>query len=1131
MKTKKVYVSGTVKDLVEYLDKARDQIRKMGLNVVSMDTYVAEDKRPLDRCLEDVRNCDLYVGIFAWRYGFIPLGQDKSITELEYREAGEHGIERLIFLLDPDVLWHRNFMDSTSGDETKISNLREELSTDRLVSFFKSPEDLARLLAAAIHRSEERSRNVFSEIPEAPQHHLSTDGLSGYLSLLAYSNHALELEKTFVGLRYTLDDANQSDMFLTIPHNLPRSFRVIDHAFPRTIDVDSNIQTIDDLLEKHSRLLILGEPGGGKTTSLKYLTIMAARKALCDSRAPVPLFIDLAQWPSSITDFRSLIVHERQVEGINTIPIGRLLLLLDGLNEIPSDEYKEKIGAIESWLCKNPSDPIIIASREEHYKNTTPLSILTVKIHQLDETTIEQFIRKYLCFDKVDDLLIGLSRNSQQGDLKYKISHFTRNPFQLRIVCFLYEKQSKMLFLSKIELFRSFVLILYQRELDLNNHFGISYEEIIEAFGSLAVAMIHKKTSTSVHVGWAVKQLTKDMERKPIITLGCQAGLIRLTKNDQFLQFAHQLLLEYFALENVVRNLDQCVNFIVDPVFLEGCRVSQPFDEVLHALIDLLPPESILSLITTRDPFLAADIVKSSGISGQIHNELLETIISRLIDAFTSSIRDRQLAAVEALANIGEPVLPFISPLLKKGEFWVRRLAVKTLGTIYCTDALELLIDSLTDEHSWVRRDASDIITAWAEKSQDLLIRYISERLQTKDHKNREDLALCLWKCFYRINNEICSILEPLVPKEQEGAKDNVGKILDDFEYFEYLEKIHSPSPFVPLQEGAEEAVTKIGSDCKDHKPIRDRLTRVKPRPSIFDRIAATEQGHVELRKLLSQNTLLPEDRKRLVNASLKWMLNNIKHPYFHTLLRLVLETCEMSATQINKAAMLFNRRFKEVAPGVSRGRRFKIIRYFAQYHHLMSRKIKKALVYASLEWLNIPAQDYITSADVLESLQVLSDSSRIPADLEKRLKELTLRAKRFSKFNGLIMEMIEKPNSVNMYLLRELLDETRRVINEIGWGRETRHYLTVLIPLAVHLGEPAILEESFKLASTVSTLLCLSTEERGKLAYSFYRRVEKGLWPNAKQAVEILGSIGFDQPEHFLLLDNSLIYNKLPTC
>tara|TARA_Y100000588_G_scaffold330024_1_gene366651 strand:- start:337 stop:531 length:195 start_codon:yes stop_codon:yes gene_type:complete len=48
-----------------------------------MEDYVSDSAIPLEKVLEDIDSCDAYVGIFAWRYGFIPgqklqFGKNKS---------------------------------------------------------------------------------------------------------------------------------------------------------------------------------------------------------------------------------------------------------------------------------------------------------------------------------------------------------------------------------------------------------------------------------------------------------------------------------------------------------------------------------------------------------------------------------------------------------------------------------------------------------------------------------------------------------------------------------------------------------------------------------------------------------------------------------------------------------------------------------------------------------------------------------------------------------------------------------------------------------------------------------------------------------------------------------------------
>src|ERR1041384_3955289 len=83
----KVYVSATFLDLQDCRAAVQLALRRLRVEDMAMESYVAEDRRPLERCLADVASCDVYVGIFAWRYGFIPAGYHQSITELEYREA------------------------------------------------------------------------------------------------------------------------------------------------------------------------------------------------------------------------------------------------------------------------------------------------------------------------------------------------------------------------------------------------------------------------------------------------------------------------------------------------------------------------------------------------------------------------------------------------------------------------------------------------------------------------------------------------------------------------------------------------------------------------------------------------------------------------------------------------------------------------------------------------------------------------------------------------------------------------------------------------------------------------------------------------------------------------------------
>jgi hypothetical protein len=149
----KIYLSSTHSDLAQYREAVYQTLRQLRHDVVAMEDYVATDERPLDKCLSDVAGCDVYVGIIAWRYGYRPPGQDRSITELELREASRTGKPRLIFLLADDAPWPPKAVDADRG---AIDRLRGELVRDHTVSYFNTPDQLAAKVSAAV-------TNVLSE--------------------------------------------------------------------------------------------------------------------------------------------------------------------------------------------------------------------------------------------------------------------------------------------------------------------------------------------------------------------------------------------------------------------------------------------------------------------------------------------------------------------------------------------------------------------------------------------------------------------------------------------------------------------------------------------------------------------------------------------------------------------------------------------------------------------------------------------------------------------------------------------------------------------------------------------------------------------------------------------------------
>ena len=102
----RVYVSSTVADLRAERAAVFDWLRLARHQAV--DSYLPDSDTVRDSCLDDVAACDLYVLIAGHRYGFQPPSDNPeglSITQLEFRRAGEAGIPRVALLRTsvPDV--------------------------------------------------------------------------------------------------------------------------------------------------------------------------------------------------------------------------------------------------------------------------------------------------------------------------------------------------------------------------------------------------------------------------------------------------------------------------------------------------------------------------------------------------------------------------------------------------------------------------------------------------------------------------------------------------------------------------------------------------------------------------------------------------------------------------------------------------------------------------------------------------------------------------------------------------------------------------------------------------------------------------------------------------------------------
>ncbi|HUT94997.1 MAG TPA: DUF4062 domain-containing protein [Thermoguttaceae bacterium] len=139
--TKRVFISSTALDLPLHRDKVMEACLSAEMMPIRMDDWAAEDADALEVSLGRVDQADLYVGIFAHRYGYVPAGAEISITQMEYERAVENGIPRLVFLMHHDHLIRISDVEFGPGKD-KLDTLKQRLQRERVCRFFRNPDEL-----------------------------------------------------------------------------------------------------------------------------------------------------------------------------------------------------------------------------------------------------------------------------------------------------------------------------------------------------------------------------------------------------------------------------------------------------------------------------------------------------------------------------------------------------------------------------------------------------------------------------------------------------------------------------------------------------------------------------------------------------------------------------------------------------------------------------------------------------------------------------------------------------------------------------------------------------------------------------------------------------------------------------
>ncbi len=165
-----VYISSTSQDLAKHRARVKDVVFRLGLYPIIMEEFIPTEKNALQLTYDKVQEAEIFIGIYAYRYGYTP-GSDMtfttssgevhagdfttSITHWEYLWAKERKMPLLLFVAsdkdeygDP-ARWLPAAFENEPGS-SRLKALKNQIMAQHIVGFFHSPEDLAMHVATGL---------------------------------------------------------------------------------------------------------------------------------------------------------------------------------------------------------------------------------------------------------------------------------------------------------------------------------------------------------------------------------------------------------------------------------------------------------------------------------------------------------------------------------------------------------------------------------------------------------------------------------------------------------------------------------------------------------------------------------------------------------------------------------------------------------------------------------------------------------------------------------------------------------------------------------------------------------------------------------------------------------------------
>ena len=498
------------------------------------------------------------------------------------------------------------------------------------------------------------------------------------------------------------------------------------HLAKNTIGIAPSFKIQKNLIKaimnsKSRAFLVIGDPGSGKTVSLRYLFRKMAKNCISSKNKDgvVPIYLNLKQLDLKPSEIDANKIHDWIIKQLRAnqdrtihefldknfermLKDGAFFFLFDSFDEIPAvmdaQEEQEVVHqyaiALDRFLHSQHHSRGLVSSRP--YRAPKTFIGQKMIIRTLSNKRIKKALYKYMEPEVAlaDQLWHELVKTRE--DLLY----IAKNPFYLGLLA-RYVKVKQVLPESHYDLFEHFVQNRARTDEERLQSFGITPEELIERSSILAFAMTNtshlglEANINQVYVATNSFDETSGWDKKmvePLLHALAYSKLGRLSQEEpgkpRTFSFVHRRFHEYFCARYLTQNQD-------DAPF-ENLAADDRWREILVLLTEVLP-----SIYLTRIFDIVQTLLKKglNADSGTLEYRKAIESIRFLRDGFTNRIEDIP-------HEIRELCSKFIQKQLKIGTLLDKKRAIEGVS-LADNDSVQLIIESaLTSNSPWLRETA-----------------------------------------------------------------------------------------------------------------------------------------------------------------------------------------------------------------------------------------------------------------------------------------------------------------------------------------------------------------------------------------------------------------------------------------